>query len=77
MDEAVTMVPAAVIEVVSAGSERKDLELGPPFYLRHGVPDVVVLDPYTGIVWHHTETGVARHQTPIDIALCCGCLVTV
>lgn len=77
-DEAVTLVPEAVIEVVSRGSERKDLELSPPFYLAQGVKDVVVLDPYTGIVWHHrSDRTVERHQSPVDLSLRCGCLVTV
>lgn len=77
-DEAVTLIPKAVVEVVSRGSERKDLELSPPFYLAQGVKDVVVLDPYTGIVWHHrTDRTVERHQSPVDLSLRCGCLVTV
>ena len=78
MDEAVTLLPEAVIEIVSAGGERKDLELSPPFYLRHGIRDVIVLDPYTGIVWHHLPTApVERHQSPVDFELACGCFVTV
>ncbi len=77
-DEAVTLVPEGVVEVVSRGSERKDLELSPPFYLAQGVKDVIVLDPYTGIVWHHrTDRAVERHQSPVDLVLRCGCLVTV
>ena len=32
-DEAITLLPEAVIEVVSQGSEAKDLEIGPRFYL--------------------------------------------
>src|SRR5690242_20744904 len=32
-EEAVTLVPEAVIEVVSKGYEAKDLEIGPRFYL--------------------------------------------
>lgn len=77
-DEAVTLIPEAVVEVVSRGSERKDLEMSPPFYLAQGVKDVVVLDPYTGIVWHHrTDRTVERHQSPVDLSLRCGCLVTV
>jgi Uma2 family endonuclease len=76
-DEAVTLIPEAVIEVLSAGSERKDLELSPPFYLRNGVKDVVVLDPYTDIVWHHRREAVKRLQSPTEIRLACGCLVTV
>lgn len=77
-DQAVTLVPEAVVEIVSRGSERKDLELSPPFYLAQGVKDVVVLDPYTGIVWHHrADRTVERHQSPVDLGLRCGCLVTV
>ena len=77
-DAAVTLIPEAVIEVVSRGSERKDLELSPPFYLAHGIKDVIVLDPYTGIVWHHRpDAPVDRHQSPVDLSLRCGCLVTV
>jgi len=77
IDEAVTLIPEAVIEIVSAGSERKDLELSPPFYLRQGIKDVIILDPYTDIVWHHKPTGVERHQSPVEVALVCGCRVTV
>jgi Uma2 family endonuclease len=76
-DEAVTLLPEAVIEVVSPGSERKDLELSPPFYLRHGIADVIVFDPYTGLVWHHRTGGVERHVSPVDLRLACGCAVTV
>jgi Uma2 family endonuclease len=76
-DEAVTTIPAAVVEIVSAGFERKDLELSPPFYRRQGILDVVILDPYTGIVWHHTQKEVVRGQSPMEISLSCGCLVTV
>jgi len=76
-DEAVTLIPEAVIEVVSHGSERKDLELGPPFYLRQGVKDVLILDPFTGIIWRHRRDGVERFQSPHDFKLECGCLVTV
>ncbi len=36
-DSALTMLPEAVIEVVSKGSEAKDLDIGPPFYLSRGV----------------------------------------
>jgi len=76
-DEAVTLIPKAVVEIVSAGSERKDLELSPPFYLRFAVQDVIVLDPYTNIVWHHRSGDVKRFQSPVNISLECGCLVTV
>ena len=36
-DDAVTLVPEAVIEVVSKGYEAKDLQIAPDFYLSRGV----------------------------------------
>jgi Uma2 family endonuclease len=41
-DSVLTMIPEAVIEVVSKGYEAKDLEIGPPFYVSQSVKDVVV-----------------------------------
>lgn len=75
-DGAVSMIPEAVIEVVSKGSEMKDLTLNPPFYLSHGVKDVIVVDPYAGLVYHHRPDQVERHQSPIGILLECGCRLT-
>ena len=43
--EAVTMSPEAVVEVLSPGTEKKDLDVGPGFYLSQGVKDVVVVNP--------------------------------
>lgn len=75
---AITMLPEAVIEIVSPGYENKDLSVGVPFYLRSGLKDVVVLDPQTGEVRHfrpnHAEQ---RHATPTTLLLTCGCQVTV
>ena len=51
---AVTTVPEAVIEIISRGYEKKDLELGPPFYLAQGVRDIFVFDPYTEMTRHFT-----------------------
>ena len=75
--EAATRLPEAVIEVVSPGSEIKDLQLSPPFYLLHGVRDVVVFDPLTGSVAHFRRDGRVDHASPVGIALECGCAVTV
>lgn len=75
--EATRTVPKAVIEVVSPGSEVKDLELSPPFYLRHGVLDVVVFDPRTGEATWFWQGGQATGQSPWRIELRCGCAVTV
>jgi hypothetical protein len=76
-DEAITLVPEAVVEVVSKGYEAKDLEIGPHFYLSQGVKDVVVFDPYTLLVLHVRRDRVTRQVSPVDIDLECGCRCTV
>lgn len=75
--EATTLIPSAVIEVVSPGSEIKDMELSPSFYLAQGVLDVVVFDPRTGNVLHFRKDGRSIQQTPVTIELECGCVATV
>lgn len=60
-DSALTMIPEAVIEVVSKGYEAKDLEIGPPFYLSQGVKDVIVFDPLTLLVLHVRKERTTRH----------------
>jgi len=72
-DAALTLVPEAVVEVVSKGFEAKDLELGPPFYLSQGVKDVVVFDPATLLVLHVRRDGARRLVSPATIRLECGC----
>lgn len=72
-DDAVTLVPEAVVEVVSKGYEAKDLQLAPDFYLARGVADVVVFDPMTLLVLHVTKAGARRLTSPVSIALRCGC----
>jgi Uma2 family endonuclease len=76
-EEALTLVPEAVIEVVSKGYEAKDLEIGPRFYLSQGVKDVVVFDPYTLLVLHVRQDGVTRQVSPVEITLGCGCTCVV
>ena len=68
-DDAVQLVPEAVIEIVSRGFEAKDLEIGPPFYLSQGVKDVVVFDPNTLLVLHMRQNGVWRHTSPVALTL--------
>ena len=72
-DEAITLIPEAVIEIISKGYEAKDLEIGPHFYLSQGVKDVVVFDPYTLLVLHVRRDGVERKVLPVEIELECGC----
>jgi len=75
---AITMLPEAVIEILSPEYEAKDLTIGVPFYLRSGIKDVIVFDPATGAVRHfrpgHSEL---RYTSPIPLLLTCGCQVTV
>ena len=76
-DEAIRLIPEAVIEVISKGYEAKDLEIGPHFYLSQGVKDVVVFDPYTLLVLHVRRDRVERHVSPVEILLECGCRCVV
>jgi len=76
-ESAVTAVPEAVIEIISLGYEKKDLELGPPFYLGQGVKDVIAVNPYTGEVRHFDAEGDHKYQTPTALTLKCGCQITV
>lgn len=76
-EEAIRLVPEAVIEIISKGYEAKDLQIAPPFYLSQGVKDVVVFNPYTLAVLHVHQMGAAQHISPVEISLACGCTVTV
>lgn len=75
-DSAVTEVPEAVIEILNKGYEKKDLELGPPFYLKQGVKDVIVYDPYTNATRHFTAAGQRYYPEAVTLTLVCGCQVT-
>ena len=77
LDEAITLIPETVIEVVSPGYEAKDLEISPRFYLLQGVKDVVVFDPHTLLVLHIRKDSVTRQVSPVTIALECGCQCVV
>lgn len=72
-DEAITLIPEAVVEVISKGYEAKDLELAPHFYLAQGVKDVLIFDPYTLLVLHIRRDGVQRLVSPVAVQLECGC----
>jgi Uma2 family endonuclease len=76
-DDAIRLIPEAVIEVVSRGYEAKDLEIGPPFYLSQGVKDVVVFDPTSLLVLHARRDGTTRKVSPEPLEFECGCSVTV
>jgi hypothetical protein len=71
--QALRIIPDAVVEVVSPGTEKKDIDMGPLFYLAAGIKDVVVVNPDTATVYHFRRDGTVRHQTPCTISLECGC----
>ena len=73
----VTLVPEAVIEIISRGYEAKDLQIGVPFYLAQGIRDVIVFDPYTLKVLHFRPDKTEETTSPVEIALECGCVCTV
>lgn len=76
-EDAITLIPEAVIEVVSRGYEAKDLEIGLPFYLSQGVKDVLVFDPTSLLVLHARRDSTRRATSPEMVSLECGCDVTL
>jgi len=76
-EEAIRMIPEAVIEVISKGYEFKDLEIAPSFYLAQGVKDVVVFNPYTLSVLHVRKDGAEHHLSPREVVFQCGCRAVI
>jgi Uma2 family endonuclease len=76
-DEALSVIPQAVIEVISPGYEYKDLSLNPQFYLAQGVLDVVIVDPRSGVITHYRTTQVSNLRAPITLELLCGCVCVI
>jgi Uma2 family endonuclease len=74
---AITMLPEAVVEVISPDYEGKDLQVGVPFYIRMGIKDILVLDPETNKVSHFRPgKSVSEYQSPVTLTLECGCQIT-
>lgn len=79
-DEALPILPAAVVEILSLGYEEKDLgDDGAPFYLGCGVLDVLVVDPRSGRVlrYRQGQAEPSTLHTPTNIDLMCGCQVRI
>lgn len=72
---AVKRIPEAVVEIVSPDSRRMDYEINPPFYLKHGVADVLVFDPDTKAIDWYTKEGRRTITSPQTLTLQCGCLI--
>lgn len=74
----ITVMPEAVVEVISAEYEEKDLLISVPFYRQVRIPDIIVFDPETNLVRHwHGASGERSYQSPVTLALQCGCSITV
>jgi hypothetical protein len=76
-ESAITLIPEAVIEVISKGYEAKDYEVGVPFYIAQGVKDVLTVDPRTKEVRHYKHGEVLHFISPVEIILECRCVCTV
>jgi Uma2 family endonuclease len=76
-ESAVTLLPEAVIEVISKDYEAKDYDVGVPFYLSAGIKDVITFDPRSGDVRHYRPDGMKRYTSPREISMACGCICTV
>lgn len=76
-DEAYPAVPEAVLEVLSKDYEKKDTEIGAPFYLAQGVKDVILFDPRTNEVTHRRRDETKQYKSPVTLNLECGCHITV
>ncbi len=73
LKKALTVIPDAVIEIVSEGYEKKDLELAPGFYLSMGIKDVIIFEPSTLIVYHYRKDGNKRLESLVTLEFECGC----
>ena len=78
MDKEATLLPEAVIEVLSEDYEAKDLLVGVPFYRQVGIKDIFVLDPRNGDVRHWRQGQPEKqYKSPVTLTLLCGCVCTV
>lgn len=75
--QALTTMPEAVVEILSPRGERKDLQVGPPFYLSQGIKDVLVVDPDGRQGHHFRRDGYRPVALGATVALECGCELTI
>lgn len=76
-DTACTLVPEAVIEIISRGYEKKDTEVSLPFYLAQDIADIVIFNPDTNQVSHYHDGQTDEHDSPVELSFACGCRVSV
>ena len=66
-----------MIKIISKSYEKKDKEIAPPFYLENGVKDILVFDPRSLEIWHHTAVRTTTFKSPTAFTLECGCTVEI
>ena len=71
-----TQIPEVVIEIISKGYEKKDLEISLPFYLAQGIPDIVIFDPATNRITHYHQGRTDIYNSPQELIFACGCRAT-
>ena len=77
-DGAVTLLPEAIIEIISKHYEDKDLKVGVPFYLNQGIRDIVTLDMTNNTVTHFRPGQPEQtHSSPVTLTFACGCEATI
>lgn len=73
-----TLLPEAIIEIISKHYEDKDLKVGVPFYLSQGIADVVTLDMTTNTVTYFRPGQTEEtHTSPVTLTFACGCEATI
>lgn len=70
-------IPDAVIEILSKGYEKKDIEVSLPFYLANGIADIVIFDPSTNRVSHYHNGLSDEYDSPTELMFTCGCRAAV
>jgi Uma2 family endonuclease len=76
-DKAITLLPRAVIEIISKGYEKKDTDVSLPFYLAQDISDVVIFDPSTNRVSHYHDGQIDNYDSPVELTFACGCRVNI
>ena len=76
-NKALRELPRAIIEIMSHGYEKKDTAISIPFYLLHGIENVVLLNPRTNKVLHYHSGIIEDLISPVNLTFACGCSATI
>ena len=77
LDASTSEIPVAVIEIISKGYEKKDMEISLPFYLKQKIADIVIFDPATNLVSHYHDGEIDTFDSPAELRFASGCRVTI